>query len=164
MSPRGAKGQRRIRAILDAIPDAREQLIVATVEFGPGFDRDAFGAAARSADARERNKVAAVERDFEVLLNWVHELASRGLAEAQRVGRAAKAPGHPWDRLAELGAISRALAQRLQEAKELRDALGHAYPPATWELVHEAVESLLSDLDAYLDGFGRWARETEILS
>lgn len=137
---------------------------MASEEFGSGFERDAFVAAARSGDARERNKVAAVERDFEVLLNWVHELASRGLAEAQRVGRVERAAGHPWDRLAELGAISRAMAQRLQEAKELRDALGHAYPRTTWELVHDAVESLLRDLDAYVDGFGRWAREAEILS
>lgn len=45
--------------------------------FPPDFNL----AAAESTNARERNKVAVVEREYEVLLNWCNELAARLLAE-----------------------------------------------------------------------------------
>ncbi|HEY2768424.1 MAG TPA: hypothetical protein VGI76_09210 [Solirubrobacteraceae bacterium] len=93
--PRAAKGQRRIGVILQEIPAAREQLVVAMEELGSDFAEEAFLAAARSLDARERNRVAVIERLYEVLLNWLHELAARGLAEGQRLGVVDKASGSP---------------------------------------------------------------------
>lgn len=161
-APQASKGQRRIATILRELPDAREQLLVAMEEFGPGFDQSAFLAAAQAADARERNRVAVVERQYEVLLNWLHELAAHGLAEGQRLGVVDKAPGHPWERLAALGVISSACAEHLQEAKELRDALAHAYPPANWKALYEGVLALMDELDRYLVGFQRWAHEEEV--
>jgi hypothetical protein len=159
----GSKGQRRLATILREIPGAREQLLVAMEGFGPGFPREAFLAAAGSSDAGERNRVAVIERQYEVLLNFLHELAARGLAEGQRLGLVDKAPGNPWERLAGLGVVSDISAQRLQEAREMRDALGHAYPPANWKSLHEGVLVLVEELDRFIDRFARWAGEAEIL-
>jgi uncharacterized protein YutE (UPF0331/DUF86 family) len=158
-----SKGQRRIGVILQEIPAAREQLLVAMEDFGPDFAEERFLAAASSTDAHERNRVAVLERLYEVLVNWLHELAARGLSEGQRLGVADKSPGHPWERLAALGAISHESAARLQQVKELRDILGHAYPPANWRTLHEGVLILVDELDRYLVGFEHWAREEEIL-
>ncbi len=158
-----SKGQRRIGTILQDVPHAREQLLVAMEGFGPAFDEAQFLAAASSPDARERNKVAVLERQYEVLLNWLHELAARGLAEGQRLGVVDKSPGHPWERLAALGVISRESVARLQSAKELRDILGHAYPPANWRNLHEGVLVLASELDPFLASFARWASDEGIL-
>ncbi len=158
-----SKGQRRLNTIFQAIPRAREQLLVAVEEFDPDFDADAFLASADSPDAHERNKVAVVEREYEVLLNWLHELAARALAEGQRLGILEKADGHPWERLAALGVISQGSAARLQEAKELRDALAHAYPPAGWRALHEGVQILLAELDRYVDRCAAWLSEEGIL-
>jgi hypothetical protein len=158
-----SKSRRRIATILREIPRAREQLLVAMEGFGPDFMQDDFVAAALADDARERNSVAVVERQYEVLLNWLHELGARGLAEAQRLGVVDKGPGHTWERLAALGVISHMSAERLQEGKEMRDALAHAYPPANWKTLHEGVVVLVDELDGYLAGFERWAYEEEIL-
>jgi uncharacterized protein YutE (UPF0331/DUF86 family) len=145
------------------MPNAREQLLVAMEQFGPHFELSQFVASAQAVDAQERNRVAVIERQYELLLNWMHELAARGLAEGQRLGTVDKASGHAWERLALLGVISHASAERLQEAKELRDALAHAYPPANWKTLHEGVLILVDELDRYLAGFERWAYSEEIL-
>jgi hypothetical protein len=149
--PRLSKGQRRLNAIFEAIPRAREQLLVAVEDFDPDFDLDAFLLAAGSPDAHE------------VLLNWLHELAARSLAEGQRLGVVEKASGHPWERLAALGVISQGSATRLQEAKELRDDLAHAYPPAGWRALHEGVQILLEELDRYVDRCAAWLTDEGIL-
>ena len=161
--PQGSKGQRRIATILQQIPAAREQLFVAMEGFGPNLAEPEFLAAAQSPDARERNRVAVIERQYEVLLNWMHELAARGLAEGQRLGVVDKTPGHAWERLAALSVISHTSAERLQEAKEMRDALGHAYPPANWKTLREGVLALVQELDRYTDRFARWVYAEGIL-
>lgn len=158
-----SKGQRRIGAILQEIPGAREQLLVAMEGFGPGFEEEQVITATRSPDAHERNRVAIIERQYEVLLNWLGELAARGLVEAQRLGVVDKSPGRPWERLAALNVISHESAGRLQKAKELRDILAHAYPPANWRSLHEGVLILVDELDPYLDGFKLWVYREEIL-
>lgn len=158
-----SKGQRRIGVILQGIPAVREQLLVTMEGFGPDFAEAEFVAAAHSPDVYERNRVTVIERLFEVLVNWLHELAARSLAEGQHLGVVDKSPGPPWERLAALGAISHESASRLQRVKELRDILGHAYPPANWRTLHEGVLILVDELDRYLVGFERWAYDEEIL-
>jgi hypothetical protein len=162
-APHASKGQRRLNTILQEIPTVREQLLVTMEEVGSGFPEDEFVAAAQSRDVHERNKVTVIERLFEVLVNWLHELAARGLAEGQRLGVVDKSPGHSWERLASLGAISYESAARLQGVKELRDILGHAYPPANWRTLHEGVLILVGELDPYVSSFARWAYDEEIL-
>jgi uncharacterized protein YutE (UPF0331/DUF86 family) len=163
-SARPSKGQRRINTILRRIPAAREQMLVGMESFPPDFSLAALIAAAESADARERNKVAVVEREYEVLLNWCNELAARLLAEAQRLGVVEKASGYPWERLAALGVISTRSATSLQESMDMRDDLAHAYPPANWRSLHEGVNTLLRELDRYIDRVARWAADESILS
>ncbi len=158
-----SKGQRRIGVILQEIPAVREQLLVTMDGLGPDFAEDQFVAAAHSPDVYDRNKVTVIERLYEVLVNWLHELAARSLAEGQRLGVVDKSSGHPWERLAALGAISHESASRLQRVKELRDILGHAYPPANWRTLHGGVLILVDELDPYLAGFERWAYDEEIL-
>ena len=158
------KGQRRINTILQRIPAAREQLLVAMEGFPPDFDVTGLIAAAKSADARERNKVAVIEREYEVLLNWCNELAARLLAEGQRLGVVEEASGYPWERLAALDVISTRSATNLQDAIDMRDDLAHAYPPANWRSLHEGVNVLLRELDRYIDQVARWAANENILS
>ena len=162
-TPRLSKGQRRLSTIFASMPAAREQLLVAIDEFAPNFDLQAFVDAAQSPDAKERNKVAVIEREYEVLLNWCNELATRLLAEGQRLGVVDKDPGYPWQRLAELGVISARSAERLQDAMEMRDSLGHAYPPANWRTLHEGAQTLLKEIDRYVDRTAGWASELGIL-
>lgn len=161
--PQPSKGQRRIYTVLQQIPNAREQLLVAMEGFEPGFAEADFLAAALSTDAHERNRVAIVERQYEVLINCLHELAARGLAEVQRLGVIDRSQGDPWERLAALDVISRESAERLQEVREMRDALAHAYPPANWKTLHSGVLILMDELDAYVVGFAQWAGAEGIL-
>lgn len=97
----------------------------------------------------ERNKVAVIERELDVLIAYLEELASRGLAEVRRKDPSFPSDGHPWERLAELKVISQASATRLQNVKDMRNELAHAYPPASWRSLRQAVETLLDELDRY---------------
>ncbi|HEV2791116.1 MAG TPA: hypothetical protein VGV69_07450 [Solirubrobacterales bacterium] len=158
-----AKGQVRLAGILERIPVAREQLLVAIEDLGPAFDVAAIKAAATSADPRERNKVAVIERELDVLIAYMEELASRGLAEGKRLGVVPVEGGHPFERLADLGVIADASARRLQDVKDLRNKLAHAYPPGPWRALHQAVEVLRDELDGYTVKVGLWLRDTGIL-
>jgi hypothetical protein len=59
--------------------------------------------------------------------------------------------------------VSQGAATRLQEAKELRDDLAHAYPPAGWKALHEGVQILLAELDRYVDRCAAWLSQEGIL-
>jgi uncharacterized protein YutE (UPF0331/DUF86 family) len=161
--PPRSKNQRRLNTVLSDIPKRREQLLVAMEEFLPNFSLDAFVESGTSENARERNKVAVVEHEFEILVNALHELAGRALAEAQRLGVIDKAEGHAWERLAGLGVISPATAETLRQLQELRNDLAHVYPPQELQMLHQSVESLLARLDPYLDQFETWGAENRIL-
>lgn len=158
-----SKSQHRMSAILSLIPAAREQLLAAIEALGPELPLDAVIAAAQSSDPHERNKVGAIERQYEVLLNWLNELAARGLAEGQRLKTVEKGSGPPWRRLAELGVISSRTAERLQEAMEMRDELAHAYPPAEWRALREGTLMLLEEIDRYLYRLIPWLANQQIL-
>jgi hypothetical protein len=153
------KNEKRIATVLERLPLAREQIVVAMGEFPPDFDLEAFVAAARSDDATERNKVAVVERELDLLTNLLEELAARALAEGRRLGAAEGGAAHPWEQLASQKVIPRAQAIRLREAKDLRDELDHFYPPASWRAVHHATGVIVSDLDSYVTRVIEWAGE-----
>lgn len=162
-SPTLTKGQRRLSVILSQIPSAREQLLVALEDLSADFSVQSLIDAATSPDARERNKVAVIEREYEVLLNWCNELAARAFAEGQRLKALDETAGHPWARLAALGVISQRTAEHLREAMELRNELGRAYPPAAWHALHDGVLMLLDELDRYVDRYATWASHEGIL-
>jgi uncharacterized protein YutE (UPF0331/DUF86 family) len=158
-----SKNQRRLNTVLEDIPMRREQLLVAMEEFPPDFSLEAFVASGTSGDARERNTTAVVEHEFEILVNALHELAEGALAEGQRLNVVKRVEGRAWERLAALGVISSGMAADLQNLKELRNELAHHYPPESWALLHEAVETLLTHLDHYLDRFEAWGQAEGIL-
>ncbi len=160
---RRTKGQKRLDYILGRIPIAREQLMVAIEDLAPTLTVEAIKKAAQSSDPRERNKVAVIERELDVLIAYMEELASRGLAEAQRNDLDLRGDGAPWDRLADLRVISAAAAARLQDVKDMRNELAHAYPPVSWRALHEAVEVLLDELDSYKVKLADWLEGAGIL-
>jgi uncharacterized protein YutE (UPF0331/DUF86 family) len=159
-----SKGQKRLERILQEIPSAREQLLAAIEDLSPRFDVSAIQAAMQSGDPRERNKVAVIERELDVLIAYIDELASRGLAEGQRIGVVPPGTGHAMERLAELKVISQAAAERLRDVKDMRNQLAHAYPPASWRSLHHAVEALLTQLDNYQVKVADWLASSGILS
>lgn len=160
---RRSRGERRITSVLAAIPAAREQLIAAMDEFGHDFDIEALTAAA-GGDPTARNKVAALERDFELLVNWLDELAARGLVEAKRLGALERSTGTNFERLRAAGAISARSAERLNGLRGLRDDLQHSYvPESKAALLHRGVVALVDELDRYIDRYDRWVRRVGVL-
>lgn len=155
-SARRTKGQKRLERIFEEVPAAREQLLAALDDIGPRFTVDAIQEAMKSGDPRERNKVAVIERELDVLIVYLEELASRGLSEGQRIGAIDSRTGRPWTVLAELEVISTAAATRLENVKDMRNELAHAYPPASWRALHQAVEALLAELDNYVVKLSDW--------
>jgi hypothetical protein len=158
-----SKNQRRMLAVLNSLPPAREQLLAAMEDISESFDLATLSAAAESDDPRERNKVSAIERQTETLVNWMDELAARALDEGLRIGSIEKASGTPWQRLVELEVITQASAERLRTVRDTRDDLGHAYPPQSWQALHVAVEVILDELDGYVAQVYDWALENHIL-
>lgn len=157
------KGQKRLNHILERIPFAREQLLAAIEDLAPNFDVAAIQAAAQSSDPRERNKVAVIERELDILIAYMEELASRGLAEAQRLDPTVRSTASTWERLAELRVISKPAATRLQNVKDMRNELAHAYPPVSWRALHQAVETLLEELDPYKVKLADWLQQRGVL-
>jgi uncharacterized protein YutE (UPF0331/DUF86 family) len=160
---RSTKGQKRLDHIIQRIPLAREQLLTAIDDLAPNFDVAAIRAAAQSADPRERNKVAVIERELDILIAYMEELASRGLAEVQRLDPTPRGTGSSWERLAELRVISESAATRLQNVKDMRNELAHAYPPVSWRALHQAVETLLAELDPYKVKLAEWLQQRGVL-
>jgi uncharacterized protein YutE (UPF0331/DUF86 family) len=159
-----SKGQKRLERILQEIPVAREQLLVAIEDLSPRFDVAAIQEAMQSGDPRERNKVAVIERELDVLIAYLEELASRGLSEGQRIDVVSRGTDHAVERLAELNVISQAAAQRLQDVKDMRNQLAHAYPPVSWRSLYQAVKVLLDELDSYKVKVADWLKSSGILS
>jgi DnaJ-domain-containing protein 1 len=160
---RKTKGQKQLEHLLEQIPAAREQLLAAIDDLAPSFTVSAIQAAAQSGDPRERNKVAVIERELDVLISYLEELASRGLAEVQRLDASSRGTGPPWERLAELRVIPKTAATRLQNVKDMRNELAHAYPPISWRALHQTTETLLADLDSYKVKVADWLEEREVL-
>jgi hypothetical protein len=62
-----------------------------------------------------------------------------------------------------LDVIPTGAAQRLEDVKEMRNELAHAYPPTSWRALHDAVEILLAELDRYKVRISEWLAETGVL-
>lgn len=160
--PRPTKSEKRIATILARLPLAREQLIVAMEEFSPDFDIDAFVTAAEHDDPSQRNKVAVIEREIDLLTNLLEELAARTIGEGRRLGAVDGGSTHPWTQLADEKVIPISMAEKLREAKDTRNDLDHFYPPTSWKAVHHATRIVLGELDDYVTSVVDWAREIGI--
>jgi uncharacterized protein with HEPN domain len=45
----------------------------------------------------------------------------------------------------------------------MRNELAHAYPPVSWRALHQAVETLLEELDPYKVKLADWLQQRGIL-
>ncbi len=59
--------------------------------------------------------------------------------------------------------ISRAAATRLQNIKDMRNELAHAYPPVSWRALHRAAETLPAELDGYKVKLTEWLEQRGVL-
>lgn len=87
---------------------------------------DEFVAEWESTDPEELNRVEAVERGYEKIVNCLVEIADLVEGEAVEQGKtSAPEPGGPsrWERLAAVGALSQARAGRLGELGAVRNRL-----------------------------------------
>ena len=96
-------------------------------------------------------------------MNWLDELAARGLSEALRLKAIEEVPGsNAFERLSRAGAISKRSATALVELRGIRDDLQHAYPWERAELLHGAVSRLLPEIDRFVDRYERWLRRVGV--
>jgi uncharacterized protein YutE (UPF0331/DUF86 family) len=120
--------------------------------------REDFVAAARegSVDALV-TKVYPLERAFEILVNFVVELAELGLQLADVVpdGSSAKV----LEQLERQGVISKSRRVRLVAIYRARSELQHAYPDVVAPSTYDAAQSLLGELGGFFGDYGRLLRE-----
>jgi len=126
---------------------------------------DEFVKSWASTDPEELNRVEAVERGYEKLVNCLVEIADLVEGEAVEQGRA-PAPENPgrgrWERLAEAGALSRARAGRLGELGAVRNRLQHGYgglEPVSGQEIYTGAERLLHEAPATIHDLGNWIEE-----
>lgn len=98
-------------------------------------------------------EVYPVERSFELIDNYIGELAEIALESvAEAVGDGVE----NRRRLATIGAVSGALAERLVDVHRNRNALQHAYPDVAAAGIYEAAAGLADDVPRFLDQYLRW--------
>jgi len=124
-----------------------------------GVDAAAFAAAARARDPGELGRAYVIERPFELLANYVVELAREGLEAAGLLERGAAVGGAECLRaLAEHRGVSAARAGRLLIVHRARNDLQHEYPGARSQATWEAARLLADELPGFLRDYARWLR------
>jgi uncharacterized protein YutE (UPF0331/DUF86 family) len=102
-------------------------------------------------------KVYPLERAFEILVNFVVELAELGLQVAEIVpdGSSTKV----LQQLETEGVISKSRRERLVAIYRARNEMQHAYPDVGANATYDAARSLLDELAGYFRDYARWLRE-----
>ena len=138
----------------------RDTLLYAMGTFGEGFPRDRFVAAAAGNDPAERASVLAVERAFEILMNYVTELTVAGLVAAGR-RNAAEATSAPREfrQFRDEGGISADLCDRLIALHRTRNDLQHEYPTLQAHALHAAANEFLVGFASFMRSYSAWLRE-----
>lgn len=97
-----------------------------------------------------------IERAFEILVNFVVELAELGLqlAEITPEGSRAKA----LEQLKDEGVISESRRGRLVAIYRVRSQMQHAYPDVGAQSTYDAARSLLDELAGFFSDYARWLR------
>jgi uncharacterized protein YutE (UPF0331/DUF86 family) len=123
-----------------------------------GTTKEEFVAAVAegSADAL-LSKVYPLERAFEILVNFVVELAELGLQLAEIVpdGSSAKV----LKQLESEGVLSKSRRERLAAIYRARSEMQHAYPDVGAHSTYDAARSLLDELGGFFTDYARWLRE-----
>jgi uncharacterized protein YutE (UPF0331/DUF86 family) len=149
-----AKPSRAIRTRLTDVPRHYKALGYALEQFA---SEDEYVEAASSKDPRELARAYAVERPFELLENYVIELAHRGLVETGAIGAEDSTSGREDLRsLAELGVITKSLRDRLVRLHELRNQLVHEYPDVKAHRLYEAAIAFLPVVHEFMARYLTW--------
>lgn len=148
------KPPRPIRTRLADVPRHYKALGYALEQFE---SEDVYVAAATSTDPKELARVYAVERPFELLENYVIELAHRGLIEAGVITAVDSTTGREDLRsLAASGVITKTLRDRLLELHELRNQLVHEYPDVKAHRLYAAATGLLPLVRDFIARYLSW--------
>jgi uncharacterized protein YutE (UPF0331/DUF86 family) len=97
-----------------------------------------------------------LERPFEILDNYVAELARAGLDLAGKDSTGAASA--ILERLQGEGVISDARRTKLRDVHDRRNELQHEYPDARAALVYEAATTLVAELPGFFRDYGAWMR------
>ena len=97
-----------------------------------------------------------IERPFEIVDNYVLELAQEGLEAAEKP----TGPGRADDlrRLRDLGVISREQCKRLLEINRIRNDARHGYVDIDPRVLYEAASRLPEEAIAFLQDYVGWLR------
>lgn len=98
-----------------------------------------------------------IERPFEILDNYVGELARLGLDAAGK-DSTGTAPTI-LKRLHAEGVISEARRKKLRDVHDRRNELQHEYPDARAALVYEDAQTLVAELPGFFRDYAKWMRE-----
>jgi uncharacterized protein YutE (UPF0331/DUF86 family) len=148
------KPPRPIRTRLADVPRHYKALGYALEQLG---SEEAYVAAATSTDPRELARAYAVERPFELLENYVIELAHRGLVESGAIAAAESTTGREDLRsLAADGVITKTLRDRLVELHDLRNQLVHEYPDVKAHRLHAAATAFLPLVREFMSRYLTW--------
>jgi uncharacterized protein YutE (UPF0331/DUF86 family) len=148
------KPPRPIRTRLADVPRHYKALGYALEQFE---SEEAYVAAATSTDPRELARAYAVERPFELLENYVIELAHLGLIESGALPAADSTTGREDLRsLAEGGVITKTLRDRLVDLHELRNQLVHEYPDVKAYRLYAAATALLPLMREFISRYLTW--------
>ena len=158
--PRPARLPRQLTDRLRDLRLHRDTLLYAMNAIGDGFPLDRFAAAAISNDPAERTKVLAVERGFEILMNYLTELTVAGLVAAgyRNPADEVSAP-REFRHFRDEGGISDEHCKRLIALHRTRNDLQHEYPTMQAYTLHSAVNELFVEFSAFMRSYPSWLRE-----
>jgi uncharacterized protein YutE (UPF0331/DUF86 family) len=152
-----AKPPRAIRTRLADVPRHYKALGYALEQFET---EEEYVAAATSTDPRELARAYAIERPFELLENYVIELAHRGLTETGAIAAEDSTTGRENLRLlADRGVITKTLRNRLIEVHELRNQLVHEYPDVKAHRLYGAAIALLPVVRDFMSRYLTWVAD-----
>jgi uncharacterized protein YutE (UPF0331/DUF86 family) len=118
-------------------------------------DDERYATAARSSDPDVLTRdVYPLERAFEIISNYVVELAKAGAVDG--LGLAPQDAVHNLRLLATEGAIARSRAERLIDVHRTRNGLVHQYPDVRARMIFQAAEILENEIGPFLRDYTHW--------
>lgn len=148
---------RTISDRLAQLPRRLDLLKRAMAEFGGEFNRQLFLDAFESDDLVLGNKVSALERDFEQLLNALAEIVRAGTTLAQFAPAKRRFDiSADLEKLAEQKVISRRQVTIWTRLQRARNDLQHDYIELSAEELYDAVKLLLNNFSILMTALSNW--------
>lgn len=142
---------------LDRLPRERRMLVAALASISPNNDLGSLVEAYNSADDDSVNRVRMVERNFEVIHNFIVEIIRYGLElDGTREHSAPLNAPRDIDELRRRNVLTREQARTLTRVHEIRSGLQHWYPDMIGPEIHQAVTDLLAQLAPITQRLRKW--------